>query len=143
MLASARSILRRASACCRQNRSHTEIKPRGPHLIQHLVDCFRNVVLFSLLWMDSAHGDGGPALTNHLTTYPQMISRSPLVSFVANSRVVAYLRLSEFLPFPTGAAYIRLSDLEPRFVCTACDRRGADIRPDFRWIKPGAFARGF
>ena len=26
---------------------------------------------------------------------------------------------------------IRLSDLEPRFVCTACGRRCADIRPDF------------
>jgi len=26
---------------------------------------------------------------------------------------------------------IRLSDLEPRFVCTKCGRRGADVRPDF------------
>jgi hypothetical protein len=33
--------------------------------------------------------------------------------------------------------HIRLSDLEPRFVCTACGRRGADIRPDFHWDKPG------
>ena len=30
---------------------------------------------------------------------------------------------------------IRLSDLEPRFVCTACGRRGADIRPGFYWDK--------
>ena len=42
--------------------SHTEVTPRGPHLIQHLVDCLRNVVLFSEFWMDR---DGGPALTNH------------------------------------------------------------------------------
>jgi hypothetical protein len=28
---------------------------------------------------------------------------------------------------------VRLSDLEPRFVCRACGRRGADIRPDFNW----------
>jgi hypothetical protein len=26
---------------------------------------------------------------------------------------------------------IRLSDIEPRFVCAACGRRGADIRPDW------------
>ena len=26
---------------------------------------------------------------------------------------------------------IRLSDLEALFVCQACDRRGADIRPDW------------
>jgi hypothetical protein len=26
---------------------------------------------------------------------------------------------------------VRLSDLEPRFVCQACGRRGADIRPNF------------
>ena len=28
---------------------------------------------------------------------------------------------------------IRLSDIEPRFVCTACSKRGADVRPDFNW----------
>jgi hypothetical protein len=26
---------------------------------------------------------------------------------------------------------LRLSDIEPRVVCAACSRRGADIRPDF------------
>jgi hypothetical protein len=31
--------------------------------------------------------------------------------------------------------HIRLSDLEPLFVCQACGRRGADIRPDWDWIK--------
>jgi len=24
-------------------------------------------------------------------------------------------------------------DLEPRFVCQACGKRGADVRPDFNW----------
>ena len=28
---------------------------------------------------------------------------------------------------------VRLSDLEPRFTCHACGRRGADIRPNFGW----------
>jgi hypothetical protein len=26
---------------------------------------------------------------------------------------------------------VRLSDLESRFVCNACGKRGADVRPDF------------
>jgi hypothetical protein len=28
---------------------------------------------------------------------------------------------------------MRLSDLEPRFICTVCGTRGADVRPDFGW----------
>ena len=27
--------------------------------------------------------------------------------------------------------HIRLSDIEDRFVCRVCGRRGADVRPDF------------
>jgi hypothetical protein len=42
--------------------------------------------------------------------------------------------------------HIRLSDLEPLFVCQACGRRGADIRPDwYRETQPkamGAAPRG-
>jgi hypothetical protein len=29
--------------------------------------------------------------------------------------------------------HIRLSDLEPLFVCQSCGQRGADVRPDFGW----------
>jgi hypothetical protein len=28
---------------------------------------------------------------------------------------------------------LRLSDIEARFACTACGKRGADVRPDFHW----------
>jgi hypothetical protein len=28
---------------------------------------------------------------------------------------------------------VRLSDLEPQFVCKICGHRGADVRPDFDW----------
>jgi hypothetical protein len=28
---------------------------------------------------------------------------------------------------------VRLSDIEPRFVCQACGKRGADVRPNFDW----------
>ena len=30
---------------------------------------------------------------------------------------------------------VRLSDLEPHFVCKVCGHRGADVRPDFDWDK--------
>jgi hypothetical protein len=30
---------------------------------------------------------------------------------------------------------MRLSDLELRFICSACGKRGADVRPDFNWIR--------
>ncbi|WFU37547.1 hypothetical protein QA640_24040 [Bradyrhizobium sp. CB82] len=38
---------------------------------------------------------------------------------------------------------VRLSDVEPRFVCRACGRRGADVRPDFNWNKPIVPAMGY
>ena len=31
---------------------------------------------------------------------------------------------------------MRLSDLEPLFICSACSKRGADVRPDFNWNRP-------
>jgi hypothetical protein len=31
--------------------------------------------------------------------------------------------------------HVRLSDIESRFVCQSCGKRGADIRPDFSWDK--------
>jgi hypothetical protein len=32
---------------------------------------------------------------------------------------------------------VRLSDLEPRFVCKACGKRGADVRPHFEQARMG------
>ena len=32
---------------------------------------------------------------------------------------------------------VRLSDIEPRFVCTACGKWGADVRPNFNWNVQG------
>ena len=37
---------------------------------------------------------------------------------------------------------VRLSDLEPRFICSACGKRVADVRPDFHWDKPGGADEG-
>jgi hypothetical protein len=33
---------------------------------------------------------------------------------------------------------VRLSDIETRFTCQACCKRGADIRPKFRWQEEAA-----
>jgi hypothetical protein len=30
---------------------------------------------------------------------------------------------------------LRLSDIEERFTCSVCGKRGADVRPDFNWDK--------
>nr|WP_074123189.1 hypothetical protein [Bradyrhizobium sp. AS23.2] len=38
---------------------------------------------------------------------------------------------------------VRLSDLESRFTCQACSRRGADVRPHFDWNTPTVPAMGY
>ena len=37
----------------------------------------------------------------------------------------------------------RLSDIEPRFICAACGKRGADVRPDFNWNRKPVKMMGF
>jgi hypothetical protein len=38
---------------------------------------------------------------------------------------------------------LRLSDIEPHFICGACGKRGADVRPDFNWSKTPAVGMGY
>jgi hypothetical protein len=38
---------------------------------------------------------------------------------------------------------LRLSDLEPRLICSACGKRGADVRPNFNCNKPVAPMMGY
>ena len=38
---------------------------------------------------------------------------------------------------------VRLFDIEPRFVCGACGKRGADVRPDFNWNRQPAAVMGY
>jgi hypothetical protein len=37
----------------------------------------------------------------------------------------------------------RLFDVETRFVCKACSKRGADVRPDFNWGKVPVAMTGY
>jgi hypothetical protein len=32
---------------------------------------------------------------------------------------------------------VRLSDIEPQFVCKVCGKRGADVRPNFPYARMG------
>jgi hypothetical protein len=38
---------------------------------------------------------------------------------------------------------VRLSHIEPRFICQACGKRGADVRPDFNWSRQPAAMMGY
>jgi hypothetical protein len=39
--------------------------------------------------------------------------------------------------------HVRLSDLEARFVCKACGKREADVRPDFNWNENSVSTMGY
>jgi hypothetical protein len=38
---------------------------------------------------------------------------------------------------------MRLADIEPSFVCRACGKRGADVRPDFNWNRTTVGGMGY
>ena len=38
---------------------------------------------------------------------------------------------------------LQLSDIEPRFVCRVCGKRGADVRPDFNFSKQPVEMMGY
>ena len=39
--------------------------------------------------------------------------------------------------------HIRLSDIEVRFTCSVCGKRGADVRPDFNWKRKQVGVMGY
>ena len=43
----------------------------------------------------------------------------------------------------TGPTISGYPDLEPRFVCKACGKRGAEVRPDFNWNKQPVAVMGY
>jgi hypothetical protein len=38
---------------------------------------------------------------------------------------------------------LRLSDIQDRFTCSACGKRGADVRPDFNWNRQPVKSMGY
>ena len=88
------------------------------------------------------HACGRPsALTIYANTQPcvRLRRRDQRTSGCSDYKCSHYVTASAD-PRPD---HITLSDLEPRFVCSACGKRGADIRPDFHWDKPGTLTMGY
>jgi len=77
-----------------------------------------------------------------MTTYPQTISFGELRTSGVRD-VLVYCRDHKCGRSTTTSAdrwpdHIRLSDIEPDFVCTACGKRGAEVRPKFSLANMGA-----
>jgi hypothetical protein len=81
-----------------------------------------------------------PALTRQKITFGDMRSSGVrgLLIYCADYRCSHYIAISGDR-WPDD---IRLSDLEPRFICSACGERAADVRPDFSWNAKLAGGRG-
>jgi hypothetical protein len=71
-----------------------------------------------------------PPAENQLCRNEQMGVRGLLI-YCADYRCSHSIAISAD-PWPDD---LRLSDIERRFVCRACCKRGADVRPDFNWNK--------
>src|ERR1700731_5205155 len=79
----------------------------------------------------SARSWAMPALTRQKITFAEMRASGVrgLLIYCADYRCSHSIAVSA----DQWPDHIRLSDLEPRFVCKACGQRGADVRPDFHW----------
>jgi hypothetical protein len=76
-----------------------------------------------------------------MTTYPQKITFGELRASGVRDALI-YCRDHRCSHHITISAerwpdHIRLSDIEPDFVCTACGKRGAEIRPKFSQARMG------
>ena len=77
-----------------------------------------------------------------MTTFPQKITFGEMRSsgvrdvliYCADYRCTHHITMSAD-QWPDNA---RLSDIEPKFTCTRCGRRGAKIRPNFPQAKMGS-----
>jgi hypothetical protein len=59
------------------------------------------------------------------------------------ARLLIIIAATAWRCMPTaGLTDVRLSDREPRFVCAACGKRGAEVRPDFNWNRSTVPATG-
>jgi hypothetical protein len=72
----------------------------------------------------------------HLTRRPTKITFGEMRSDGGPTRVLIYCadyRCSHSMAMSADQwpDDLRLSDIEPRFICQACGKRGADVRPHF------------
>ena len=76
-----------------------------------------------------------------MTTYEQKITSGEMRSSGVRD-VLIYCRdhrCSHYVEVNADgwADDVRLSDIEPKFTCTKCSKRGADIRPNFPQARMG------
>jgi hypothetical protein len=74
-----------------------------------------------------------------MMTYPQKITFGELRASGVHD-VLVYCRDHRCTHHVTISAdrwpdHVRLPDIEPDFLCTACGKRGAEVRSDFNWNK--------
>jgi hypothetical protein len=82
-----------------------------------------------------------PFVRTTMTTHPQKITFGEMGTSGGRD-VLVYCRDHKCSHHITISAerwpdHIRLSDIEPDFVCTACGKRGAEIRPKFSQARMG------
>jgi hypothetical protein len=76
-----------------------------------------------------------------MTTYPQKITFAELremgvdevLIYCADYRCGHHVELSADL----RSDHVHLSDIDPKFICTKCGQRGADVRPKFGQARMG------
>lgn len=74
-----------------------------------------------------------------MTTYPQKISFGELRASGVDAMLI-YCRDHHCSHHVTVSAdrwadHVRLSDVEPPFTCSACGKRGAEVRPDWHSVE--------
>jgi hypothetical protein len=77
-----------------------------------------------------------------MTSYPQKITFGELRE-TGVDQVLVYCRDRRCTHHVTVSAdswpdHVRLSDIEPGFTCSACGKRGAEVRPAFAQARMGA-----
>jgi hypothetical protein len=79
------------------------------------------------------HDHGQPPAENHVRRMRASGVRDVLV-YCRDHHCSHHIRISADL-WPD---HLRLSDIEDRFVCQVCGKRGAEVRPDFPQARMGA-----
>jgi hypothetical protein len=75
-----------------------------------------------------------------MTTYPQKITFAELREMDVDEVLIYCLNRCGHhteLRADLWPDHVRLSDIEPKFICTGCGKRGAEVRPKFRQARMG------
>jgi hypothetical protein len=90
----------------------------------------------TLTALQRGKGSDAPALAHYLSRLPFILPRNPRGNAIERrptDRLLRRLKCSHSVIVSSDLwpDHVRLSDLEPKFTCRECGRRGADVRPLF------------